>query len=487
MMPVFTRPADWPRLHPTVRLDYTVRASVFPLFGAMYWSQVHDARGMSPALWAYLLAYALVFPHVAYWVALRSRDSKRTELRILALDSFIIGTWLPILSFAIWPSIAGIYGVHAGNLSIGGMRMAARNLALMALGTAASGAMIGFDVRPESNLVTTVLAMACIFVFVSVYALHSHVQSKRVVHGLKQIVAQKEQIEEKQGLLQERSEALEDASRVAKEAQRAAEEANRAKSQFLANMSHELRTPLNAIIGYSEMLIDEGEDLGVPQLAPDLNKIRNAGRDLLGLINDVLDLSKIEAGKMEILVEPFGLSDLLREVSSTIAPLCASRGNTLAVHDDGGLGTMFADRAKVRQILLNLLSNASKFTDHGQILLTVAREPHHEHDGDEEFSFAVRDSGIGMTPPQLARLFQPFVQADASTARKHGGTGLGLTITRRFAEMMGGSITVTSEPGLGSTFTVRLPVEVLDAKDSKSGAVAVFRRVDAEAVTERRG
>jgi signal transduction histidine kinase/DNA-binding response OmpR family regulator/HAMP domain-containing protein len=237
-----------------------------------------------------------------------------------------------------------------------------------------------------------------------------------------------------------------------------AEEANRAKSQFLANMSHELRTPLNAIIGYSEMLQEEAEDLGQTDFLPDLQRIHAAGKHLLALINDILDLSKIEAGKMDLYLETFGIPTMLQDVVTTIRPLIEKNANTLAVHAPDDLGAMRADLTKVRQSLFNLLSNACKFTQRGTISLVVAREP---MDGGDWVTFRVSDTGIGMTPEQMARLFQPFSQADASTTRRFGGTGLGLAISQHFCQIMAGDITVESEVGKGSTFTMRLPTEVV--------------------------
>ena len=238
---------------------------------------------------------------------------------------------------------------------------------------------------------------------------------------------------------------------VAKEV---AEQANRTKSTFLANMSHELRTPLNAIIGYSEMLEEEAQERGMQDLAPDLSKIQAAGKHLLALINDVLDLSKIEAGKMELFLEDFDVRALVQDVESTIRPLVERGQNLLEVSCPAEIGTMHADLTRVRQILFNLLSNAAKFTQQGRVGLEVFPL---RMAGQQWVEFAVADTGIGLTPEQQRRLFQSFSQADPSTSRKYGGTGLGLVISRRFAQMMGGDIQLKSEFGRGSVFTVRLP------------------------------
>jgi signal transduction histidine kinase/CheY-like chemotaxis protein len=236
----------------------------------------------------------------------------------------------------------------------------------------------------------------------------------------------------------------------------AAEEANRSKSDFLAKMSHELRTPMNAIIGYSEMLEEEAEELGQDDFIPDLKKIRAAGRHLLALINDILDLSKVEAGKMEIYLERFDVAKAIDEVVSTIQPLVDKNSNTLTVTCAPDVGEMYSDLVKLRQGLFNLLSNACKFTREGAVHLSAERR---ETPAGDRLIFRVKDSGIGMTPEQMGRIFEAFGQADSSTTRQFGGTGLGLTITRRFSEMLGGDIGVESEPGAGSTFTIELPAE----------------------------
>jgi PAS domain S-box-containing protein len=241
----------------------------------------------------------------------------------------------------------------------------------------------------------------------------------------------------------------------------ASEAANKAKSEFLANMSHELRTPLNAIIGYSEMLQEEAEDTGADSMVEDLKKIHTSGKHLLELINAVLDLSKIEAGKMDLYLETIDVANLVRDVSAIIQPLVQKNHNKLEVVADPKLGVMRADQTKVRQSLFNLLSNACKFTSQGTIYLNVDREA---GSGRDWLVFKVKDTGIGMTARQMAKLFQAFTQADASTTRKYGGTGLGLAISRRFCQMMGGDITVESEVGKGTTFTIRLPALVIDPK-----------------------
>jgi signal transduction histidine kinase len=290
----------------------------------------------------------------------------------------------------------------------------------------------------------------------------------------------KKKLEEYNYTLEQKVEArtteLAQTMREAQEARAAAEEANYAKSRFLANMSHELRTPLNAIIGYSEMLREEAADGGYEAFLPDLQKIHTAGKHLLALINDILDLSKIEAGKMDLYLETFPIRSLIDDVIAIIMPLAEKNANTLVVRCPDDLSSMRADVSKVRQSLFNLLSNACKFTVQGTITVDVARQV------DQQSSwiiFQVADTGIGMTREQTQKLFQAFSQVDASTTRKYGGTGLGLAISQRFCRMMGGDITVTSALGQGSTFTMRLPSAVADVQEEVTPAPEVSARLSA--------
>ncbi len=246
------------------------------------------------------------------------------------------------------------------------------------------------------------------------------------------------------------------------EARDKALEASRAKATFLANMSHELRTPLNAVIGYSDMLLEEGEFLSSKEIESDLKRIREAGKYLLRLVNDILDLSKIEAGKMEVELQEFDIKELIEDLRATFKPILFKNKNTLEIDCPDQIGKMRSDPIKVKQCLYNLMSNACKFTHQGRIFLKVKRT----NSQPEQISFQVSDTGIGMSPEVQKKVFAPFVQADSSMARKYGGTGLGLALCNHFCRLLGGEILLQSEEGKGSTFTINLPAEaVLQEKE----------------------
>jgi signal transduction histidine kinase len=271
--------------------------------------------------------------------------------------------------------------------------------------------------------------------------------------------------EESQRVVQAKSAELEIALKQAQElrviaenAQQMAEDASRSKSEFLANMSHELRTPLNAVIGYSEMLLDDAEDSGQQEQIQDLNKIKSSGKHLLNLINDILDLAKVESGKMNLYLEPVNIQALVKELTDMVLPLCQQNNNQLVVHWLDEIDLMYCDLTKLRQCLLNLLGNAAKFTNTGQVSLEISTRMGRNGDRPQMMvDFRVKDSGIGIQPEKIKKLFQPFAQADNSTTREYGGTGLGLAITREFALMLGGDVSVESTSKEGSTFLLTTP------------------------------
>ena len=436
-------------VHPLVSLDYRVRVPAMFIVGLVVLSYFWDFP-RSFMLWTAIAFTGLVWAQILYLAARISPDSRAAERRNLLFDSFLLGCWAAGMSFCPLPSMMMITAIISACLSIGGGRFATWAAGAVAAGMLFVGAFMGFHVETQTSIATIILSVLGTFTFTAIFGYQSHLQTRRWLAARKELAAQNERIQEQYAV-------IESALQSALQANEVAKQASQAKSAFLANMSHELRTPLNAILGYSEMLAEDAADAGHADIVPDLQKIQTAGKHLLGLINDVLDLSKIEAGKMRLYLETFAVRSVVDEAVITARPLVDKNGNRLEVRCPEHIGSIREDVTKVRQVLLNLLSNAAKFTKDGVVTLDARREVGIA--GNWVF-FRVTDTGIGMTPEQTAKLFEAFKQADAGTTKKYGGTGLGLAITRKLCQLMGGEIDVESAAGRGTTFTVRLPGEI---------------------------
>ncbi|WP_326539444.1 ATP-binding protein [Pseudorhodoferax sp.] len=439
-------PGGGPPVHPIVRLGYVVRVPAH-LCTLLMLASCFASTGASAWVWGLAVFYGLLWPHLARWLGVRGGASRVAELRNLMVDAVASGVFTALVGFSIWPMTVLCTGFNSACLSVGGPRFAAKAFALYVASAVLTGAANGFVFTPESTLLTSVICAVSFLGYTAIFSLRTYVEAKRLIRMQRELRATNAQ------MVGQRSD-LERALELA-------EAANRAKSSFLANMSHELRTPLNAIIGYAELL---DEDSPAPHQRADLQRIRGSGRHLLGLINDVLDLSKIEAGRSELQIERVALRAFVDEVVSTMQPMLTRSGNRFVLEVADTVGFMDGDASRIRQVLLNLLSNAVKFTHDGEVRLVVRRLVSEDGDagdageGGERVVFEIRDNGIGVSAEQLARLFQPFVQADSATTRRYGGTGLGLAISRRLCEMMGGDIAVRSTLGRGTCFTVSLPV-----------------------------
>jgi signal transduction histidine kinase len=457
-------------VHPIVKLDYVIRVPAALLMAAILVSVLMNSS--RPDWVTYVtIVYGVVWPHAAFLHSRMRADSKAAEHINLLIEALLVGFFGALCSFQLWPVIAFTVASTSANLGIGGRTLFLRGLVMSVIGALAGVLVFGFTFQPSSNGVTTALSIVGILGFTSIFAGASHRQTRAVIRTRQELAARAALIEEQSVELERARNAAEEQSAAAEEARAAAEAANQAKSSFLANMSHELRTPLNAIIGYSEMLVEDAADSGNEAIVPDLEKIQTAGKHLLGLINTVLDLSKIEAGKMGLFIETFSIPKLVDEVVVTARPLVEKKGNKFVVDVAPFLGNLKGDVTKLKQVLLNLVSNASKFTENGTITLEVREEMH--DDLSTWIAFRVRDTGIGMTPEQTQKLFQAFTQADASTTRKYGGTGLGLVISRKFCQMMGGDVVVESTYGKGSVFTVTLPADVSNKEGEASRIYAI--------------
>ena len=438
-----TNTAEFPlRVHRIVRLDYLVRVTTYPMYLVLYGLHLRP-RHPSPWIWVLLAWHLLLWPHVARWIATRSLDSKRAELRNLMVDSFFIGLIVPFTGFSLWPSATGFLGINAANVLNGGVRFAVRGLGLFLAGLLVATALAG--VHPDvmaASLLTQCLSLLVLIAFSSVFSYATYRQSLNMVQSSRQIRRQNVQIEEKSTELEERSRQLETALH-------AAESANAAKSNFLANMSHELRTPLNSIIGFANILLRNTTQNLHPQDVKYLSRISANGSHLLTLINGVLDLSKIDARQMQLELTSVDVAALLHETLSEMEPQAEAREVELLA-DVPASATLNTDRARLKQIVLNLLGNAVKFTHRGRVTLRLVTDP----DSGSPLRIDVADTGIGIAPDRLHAVFDAFQQEDETTSRQYGGTGLGLTITRSLAHLMGWEVEVTSALGEGSTFSV---------------------------------
>jgi len=456
--------------HPIVRLNYPIRILFTPLI-SIIWLLESQGASLGSLVLPFALFYGLLWPHLAYAVGRNARDGRTAERRTLMIDTAIIGAGIAAIGFNLAVASLGTAALLGIHVTIGGPALALAGLGVLLAAAGLTAVATGFHLAPEPQLVTVIAALATGTIVLVTFASLGYTRTRQLIQGRKRLEEQHEEIQRQHVLLAE-------AKQAADRALEAAESANQAKSMFLANMSHELRTPLNAIIGYSEMLMEEADELGQGDMVPDLQKIQVAGKHLLGLINDVLDLSKIEAGKIEVARERVGVAQLVEEVAATARPLVARNDNAFVVEVEPEVGTLTGDTQKLRQILLNLLSNAAKFTERGSVTLRVTRRAGKRR---PTVVFEVVDTGIGMSVEQQARLFQPFEQAhNSDVAAKYGGTGLGLAISRRFCRMMGGDINVASEPGVGTTFTAWLP------GDPEPARVEPGAELDASTLAEER-
>ncbi|CAN5535736.1 hypothetical protein BH09GEM1_BH09GEM1_01220 [soil metagenome] len=440
-----TGSARAPRVHPTVRLGYVMRITVFPLFFVIF--GVHLWTRSVPAwIWLLFVLHQWLWPHVARHIAERSADSKAAELRNLLVDSLVIGCFLPFTGYSLWPNAAAFLGIHAGNISVGGPRFAARGLLVYLFGAAVTTLYSGF--HPNllgASLFTQLASLTVVAAYLAAFAWLSYDRQRNEVRNNRMIRRQHAEIEEQDVMLKLRARELEVALA-------AAQAANATKSNFLANMSHELRTPLNSIIGFANILLRNKARNLSDQDVQYLSRVRANGAHLLTLINGVLDLSKIDALQSRLDITSVDVCALLRETLAELEPQAELREVRLVAElmDAAPLAT---DPSRLKQIMLNLLSNAVKFTQRGTVTVRLLV------DGTTKLPsrIEVTDTGIGIAADRLHSVFDAFQQEDETTSRHYGGTGLGLTITRALAHIMGWEIEVRSKVGSGSTFAVIMP------------------------------
>jgi signal transduction histidine kinase len=433
-------------------LEYFAAYTFVPITIQFLWPLIN--RRISTPLRIYQLSYVLL-------ALICLTPGLRLNIIALPIWEISVALFLPFLSYHIIQS--ALKGHAESKTIVIGLLIA---VAILANDIAVDRAWIQSPRLMPYGFAALVLSMALSLsnrfsrVYSELDALRADLE-KRVEDRTLQLTEQTRKTTEVNEKLSELNLKLSDANTKLSERSRELVEASLAKSQFLANMSHELRTPLNAIIGYSEMIQEDVQEKDINEFIPDLKKIREAGKHLLGIINDILDLSKIESGNVSLHLEEFKISMMIQDLGTTAAPLIEKNDNKLEIRIQENIGAMRGDIKRLRQVLLNLLSNAAKFTENGKITIDVSRE---NVDNNDWINFRVLDTGIGMTDEQKSKVFQAFSQADTSITRKFGGAGLGLVISKRFCQMMGGMITFESEPGKGSSFCVRLPAVPPDVK-----------------------
>jgi signal transduction histidine kinase len=431
------------RVHPIARIDYISRLVGCP-FGVAIVVSVRFEEPTPLWVWWALAAYGIVWPHVAYGLAYLSSNPKRTEHFSLMLDCACFGAMGTLVSYRFVPTVVLTTGILTAVMSVGGPMPFLAGAAVMGAVYLAGALTVQAHILMETSLVTVALALTLAFLFQLLLA----VQTFRQARALNQ---SRQQIAEQAARIADQNTELDAARRRAEDAREAIEQANLAKSRFLANMSHELRTPLNAIIGYTELILDGTYGDAPERVRGTLQRVERSGRLLLGLINEVLDLSKIEAGQFKLAIAPFGLPNTIATAVTSVESLAREKGLKLTVDAPRTLPQVVGDERRITQVLVNLIGNAIKFTEAGSVEVKARVE------GDQ-FAVTVRDTGQGVPPEFRSRIFEEFQQADTSTTRPKGGTGLGLAISKRIVEMHGGKLSlIDSEPGRGSTFGFTLP------------------------------